>query len=530
MRDFFRPGRSELVSRAAAIATSHPLSTAAGLEILAAGGNAADAAIAAVAVQCVVDPLMTGIGGDCFALYAPANGAVVALNGSGRAPAGATVARLAGLGLDREIPRTSPHAVTVPGAIAAWVKLHQRFATLPLDRLFARAIGYAEVGFALTPRVAWDWARNARILANDEAATALFLPKGQAPLAGDVFAQPKLGQRLREIAQHGASAFYLGPTANSLVKRLNALGGLHTADDFANAVDGAEFVAPIGVDYRGHRVLECPPNGQGVAALLILKILEGFDLSEEVSLADRIHLHAEATKLAYHHRDVLIGDPSATTPDTVETLLSEPTVAALRRRIDPTRAMPPALWDEPEHKDTVYLCVVDRDGNAVSFINSIFHPFGSTRVDPETGILLHSRGASFRLIEGHPNAIGPRKRPMHTIIPGMLQKHGRTVMPFGVMGGHYQAAGHAALISGILDRNLDIQTAIDTPRSFAFDGLLEYEPTLNPETLADLARRGHALAKAAAPIGGAQAIRIDLQAGILHAGSDSRKDGCALGF
>ncbi len=530
MRDFFRPGRSTTICREAMIATSHPLATSAGLEILAAGGNAVDAALAAVAVQCVVDPLMTGLGGDCFALYAPAGGEVVALNGSGRAPGAATVARLKELGLDREIPQTSPHAVTIPGAVAAWLKLHRRFGTLSLDRLFARAIGHAETGFAVTPRVAWDWARNAKTVEKDEGGKALFLPHGRAPLAGEVFAQPKIGQRLREVARHGAAAFYLGATAESLVKRLKALGGLHTVDDFAAAVDGADFVAPIGADYQGHRILECPPNGQGIAALLILKILEGFDLSDGVSLADRIHLHAEATKLAYHHRDVLIGDAAAMPPGTVDSLLSEPTIAALRRRIDAARAMPPALWDEPEHKDTVYLCVVDRDGNAISFINSIFHAFGSTRVDPETGILLHSRGASFRLIEGHPNAIGPGKRPMHTIIPGMVQKNGRTVMPFGVMGGQYQAAGHAALLSGILDRKLDIQAAIDATRSFAFGGLLEVEPTIAPDTIADLKRRGHAPAKALAPIGGAQAIWIDHAAGVLLGGSDPRKDGSALGF
>jgi gamma-glutamyltranspeptidase/glutathione hydrolase len=528
MRDFFREGRAPTLAQEAVIATSHPLSTAVGVEILGAGGNAVDAAIAAVAVQCVVDPLMTGIGGDCFALYAPAGGEVIALNGSGRAPAAASVEKLLSLGVS-EITQTSPHSVTVPGAVAAWVKLHGDYGTMPLDRLFARAIAYAEDGYPVTPRVADDWARNAALVAGDAGAAQVFLPGGQAPLAGARHAQPKLGARLREIARDGAKAFYLGATAQSLVGRLNSLGGLHTLDDFAAGLDGADYVKPIATSYRGHEVLECPPNGQGLAALMILNMLEGFDLSAEVSMADRVHLHAEATKLAYLHRDALISDP-ASLPYPVETLLSPSVTASLQARIDPARARPPTLWTEPEHKDTVYLCVVDRDGNAISFINSIFHSFGSTRLDPQTGILLHSRGASFRVIEGHPNAIGPRKRPMHTIIPGMVRKAGRVVMPFGVMGGQYQAAGHAAFLSGVLDRGLNVQEAIDAPRSFAFNGVLEMEPTFGAGVGAALTGRGHRVSTAASPLGGAQAIWIDHQAGVLWAGSDQRKDGCALGF
>ncbi|MDJ1158854.1 gamma-glutamyltransferase family protein [Chelatococcus sp. SYSU_G07232] len=528
MRDFFQPGRGPVLAREAAVATSHPLATAAGLEILALGGNAVDAAIAAVAVQCVVEPHMTGIAGDCFVLYAPAGQDVIALNGSGRAPAAASVARLRDLGLT-EIARTSPHAVTVPGAVAAWAKLHRDHGRLPFERLFARAIAYAEDGYPVTPRVARDWAEEAPLLAQDAGARAAYLPDGRAPKAGERHAQPRLGARLREIAREGADAFYLGPTAESLVRFLNGLGGLHTLDDFAAALDGADYVTPIRTRYRGYDVYECPPNGQGLATLMILNILSGFDLSDTLSPADRAHLHAEATKLAYHHRDALIADP-AHLPFPVEALLSDEVAATLRARIDPTKARPATLWNEAEHRDTVYLCVVDRDGNAVSFINSIFHAFGSTRLDPETGIVLHSRGSSFRLIEGHPNAIGPRKRPMHTIIPGMLRKDGRTVAPFGVMGGHYQAAGQAAFLSGVLDRGLNVQAAIDAPRSFAFDGVLEVEPALGEETIAALAARGHAIKRRTVPLGGGQAIWIDHGRGALWGASDRRKDGCALGF
>lgn len=527
-RDLFRAGRSQAFASQSMIATSHPLSTAAGFAVLREGGNAVDAAIAAVATQCVVEPQMTGIGGDCFVLYAPAGGEVIALNGSGKAPAGASVAALKAQGLT-EIPQTSPHAVTIPGAISAWTTLHRDHGRVPLDRLFRDAIFYAEAGYPVTQRVAHDWATAAPMLAADEHARAILLPGGRAPLEGDRHAQPALAKTLRAIAEHGAKAFYRGAVADALVARLRALGGVHTLDDFAEGETSAAYVTPISASYRGYDVYECPPNGQGVAALMIMNALGGFDLSEGLPLADRIHLHAEATKLAYHHRDELLGDP-AHLPHPAETLLSAETTATLRARISRQKAGRPALWLEPEHADTVYLCVVDRDGNAISFINSLFHPFGSSRVEPTTGVLLHSRGCSFRLIEDHPNALRPGKRPMHTIIPAMLRKGGETVMPFGVMGGHYQAAGQAAFLSGVLDRGLDLQAAIDAPRSFAFDGVLDVEPTVDAATFERLAVLGHRVQVAANPIGGAQAIWIDRARGLLRGGSDPRKDGIALGF
>ena len=526
MFDFFSARRPSTLASRAMIATSHPLATAAGLEVLQGGGTAVDAAIAAVAVQCVVDPLMTGLGGDCFALYAPAGGGVSALNGSGRAPAAATIAALKAAGLTDEIPQTSPHAVTIPGAVSAWCRLHADHGSRPLATLFARAIGYARDGFPITPRVAMDWANNAATVAGDAHAAAHFLPGGKAPVAGARFAQPLLADRLAEVAEKGAAGFYEGETGAKMAAHLASLGGLHTVADFAAGTDGANWVDPISADYRGFTVHECPPNGQGLVALVILKIMEGFDVAG-LGEADRIHLLAEATKLGYHHRDALIGD-SDHCEGVAETLLSETTIAALRARIDMGRALPPALWDEPEHKDTVYLCVVDEAGNAISLINSIYHGFGSSRLDPATGVLFQSRGASFRLIEGHPNAIAPGKRPMHTIIPGMVTQNGRTVMPFGVMGGQYQATGHAAFISGLVDRGLDPQAAMDEPRSFAHAGTLDVEPGVSEAVRADLAGRGHVLTVAESPIGGSQAIRISES--LLEGGSDSRKDGMALGF
>ena len=528
MFDFLSGRRPSTYSSRAMIATSHPLATAAGIAILSRGGNAVDAGLAALAVQCVVDPLMTGIAGDCFALYAPADGPGKALNGSGRAPMAATVAALKAAGLDKDIPQTSVHAITIPGAVSGWCLMHRDHGSLPLAEIFEAAMSYARNGFPITPRVAMDWNDNATLIGGDVHARAHFLPDGKAPAPGSRFAQPLLADRLAEIASKGAAGFYEGETAQKMVAHLQSLGGLHTLEDFAAMRDGAQWVEPISATYRGYEVHECPPNGQGVAALLILKILEGFDMAG-LPEADRIHLHAEATKLAYHHRDALIGDPDHCA-GVAEKLLSEEVVATLRQRIDMQRAAAPALWDEPEHKDTIYLCVVDEAGNKLSLINSIFHGFGSTRYEPSTGVLFHSRGASFRLIEGHPNAIVPGKRPMHTIIPGMVSKDGQAIMPFGVMGGQYQAAGHAAFLSFLIDEGMDLQAAMDMPRSFGFGGVLEVERGVSQEAREELELRGHVLKILPGPTGGAQAIRVDAATRLLEGGSDSRKDGSALGI
>ncbi|MBK4215032.1 gamma-glutamyltransferase [Paracoccus caeni] len=525
MFDFFSARRRPTLTGRAMIATSHPLPSAAGLEILAAGGNAVDAALAAAAVQAVVDPLMNGIGGDCFALYAPAGGKMKALNGSGRAPAAATIEALQQAGLTDTIPHENPHAVTIPGAISAWCRLHQDHGSLPLSRLFQRAVEYAENGFRVTPRVAKDWAGSVQVLGAD--ARSILMPLGQPPAPGDHLSQPLLAKLLRDIAEHGAAAFYEGATAESMVNFLRSKGGLHSVEDFADGRDGATWHDPISADYRGFTIQECPPNGQGIAALMILKIIEGFDMAT-LPEVDRTHILAEATKLAYHHRDALVGDPDHS-GDVVRTLLSNEAILRLRDRIDMNRAQPPVLWDEPEHKDTIYLCVVDAQGNAVSFIGSIFQPFGSGLMDPATGVLFQSRGASFRLIPGHPNAIGPRKRPMHTIIPGMVTQNGRTVMPFGVMGGQYQATGHAAFLSNLIDLGMDVQSAIDAPRSFATGGRLDIEPTIPQEVRDALEARGHRVNVLKSPMGGGQAIRIR-EDGLLEGGSDSRKDGMALGL
>ena len=525
MRDFHQPRRSAAVAAEAMAATSHPLATLTALDILRAGGNAMDAAIAAVAVLGVVEPQSTGIGGDCFCLYSPKAGAPIALNGSGRAPAKARVEWYVEHDM-RWIEPETPHAVTVPGAVDAWCRLNQDHGRKTLAELLEPAARYAEAGVAISPRVAYDFQHLSEKIARDEDAAKVFLRNGRLPGVGDTLKQPALAATLRRIGREGRDAFYRGAVAAEMVARLQARGGLHTLDDFAG--QRSEYVTPISTDYRGASVHECPPNGQGLAALLILNILSGYEPGK-LSEADYIHLLAEATKAGYAARDTYIADPAQVTVP-VERLLSRDYAASVRERIDMKRASAPILPDAPGHKDTVYLCVVDRDRNAVSLINSLFHPFGSGIYAPESGVMLHCRGAFFRTTPGHPNAIAPGKRPLHTIIPGMLMRDGRAEMPFGVMGGSYQACGHAHFLSQMLDFGLDPQAALDAPRSFADGGMLALETTVSKEAAAELARRGHDVARAEAPHGGGQAIRIDHARGVLIGGSDPRKDGCALGY
>ena len=507
-------------------ATSHPRATLTALDVLRSGGNAADAAIAAAAMQCVVEPQSTGIGGDCFVLYSRCGALPLALNGSGRAAAKATVEWYVEHGIG-EIAVQTPHAVTVPGAVDAWCVFNREHGTRPLAELLEPAAQAAEEGYVVTPRVAADWHRAAEKL-RDPVTAALFLPGGRAPTAGDKMTNPPLAATLRRIGREGREAFYAGAVMQDIVGRLKSLGGLHEEGDFA--VQRSNWVEPISAPYRGYEVYECPPNGQGMAALMILRTLAGYALEgESFSEADRLHLLAEASKAAYWARDHFICDPEHVPVD-VAGFLSDARAERTRRAIRLDCALPGPRWAEIEHKDTVYLCVVDRDGNACSFINSLFSSFGTGILAPQSGVLLHNRGTGFRTIPGHPNAIAPRKRPFHTIIPGMLVKDGRAVMPFGVMGGQYQAVGHAHFIHRMLDRGMDPQQAAEQPRLLPLRGVLQVERGLPEPIVAELADRGHAIEVQEVPLGGCQAIWIDHQRGVLIGGSEPRKDGLALGY
>lgn len=531
MRDFHLPGRSTAHAVNGMAATSHPLATLAALDALRWGGNAIDAAVCAAAVLAVVEPQSTGIGGDCFVLFAPrGSGQIVAYNGSGRAPAAATAGWYRERGITA-IAQDSAHAVTVPGAIEAWSHLVADHGRKGLDDLLVPAITFAEKGYPVFPRVASDWRRETPKLEADAEARRIFLPGGAAPAPGDLHVQPELAATLRRIAAEGPDAFYKGEVAQDLVDRLRAGGGLHTLDDFAE--HKGEYVTPIRTSYRGYDVFECPPNGQGLTVLLMLDILEGLDLARHGPLsAERLHLEIEAGRLAYRDRDALIADPAhARVP--VEHLLSAAYSDGLRSHIRLDRAMsglPAPASTGTEGRDTVYLCVVDGQLNAVSFINSTYWSFGSGIVGPKSGVVLQNRGHGFRLDPGHPNVIAPRKRPFHTIIPGMLARDGRAIMPFGVMGGAYQPFGHVHLLTNLLDYGMDPQEALDLARVFHDGEVVEVEHGIPDAAVKGLAARGHRVAKADEPLGGGQAILVDWKRGVMTGGSDPRKDGCALGY
>ena len=530
MRDFHLPGRSPVYATHGMAATSMPAATLTALDVLRAGGNALDAAVAAVAVLCVIEPQSTGIGGDTFCLWKQPGKPVVALNGSGRAPAAATIDWFEDQGITA-IDETGPHSVTVPGAVGAWEKLLAAHGTKGLDEVLQPAIRFAAEGWPVHHRVASDWQIAADKLRKNGAAA--FLPQGGAPRPGDIFRNPALAETLRSIAKHGSRGFYEGAVAADIVATLRARGGLHTEADFAAGRTAAEFVTPIHAAWRGYDVWQCPPNGSGLMVLMLLGILEGFDAASDPLAPERLHRHIEAARLVYRDRDAFMADP-AQVDVPVQRLLDPAYLAGLRALIDPARALPdlPRAGESmlPPHRDTVYLCVVDRDGNACSFINSLFKSFGSGILAEQSGVMLQNRGAGFVVQRGHPNCIAPNKRPMHTIIPAMLTKDGEAVMPFGVMGGHFQPMGQTLFLTNLLEYGLDIQQALDLPRVFPYAGKVEVERGVPQAALDRLARLGHVIAPVERPHGGGQAIWIDRARGTLVGGSDPRKDGMALGY
>ncbi|MFC2966611.1 gamma-glutamyltransferase family protein [Acidimangrovimonas pyrenivorans] len=526
MRDFQTPGRSAVFASNGMCATSHPLAAKVAVETLEAGGNAVDAAIAGAVLLGICEPQMTGIGGDCFVLLKPAGEErIVALNGSGRAPKGLSAAEMRGRGLTT-VPLNTADAVTVPGAVDAFCKLSADWGKLGLARSLAPAIRYADEGVPVAPRTAFDWAASADNL--QEAARAFYLLDGKAPQPGQLFRAPGQAEVLRRIARDGRAGFYEGEVAEDMVASLNALGGTHTLEDFA--ATACDYVEPVRGGYKDVELVEHPPNGQGATAILMLNILSHFDLpSLDPFGAQRAHLEAEAAKLAYDARNRFIADPAHTTR--LDHMLAPETAEKLAGLIDPKRAMEsPAKLSEAVHRETIYITVVDAERNAVSLIYSIFHSFGSCLASSKFGINFQNRGAGFVLTEGHANEAAGGKRPMHTIIPGMLRKGGKLLMPFGVMGGAYQPNGHARLITNMVDYGLHPQAAIDAPRSFSGAEGMEVERGYSDAVRAELAAMGHKVSIPRGPIGGAQAILIDPETGVLQGGSDPRKDGCALGY
>jgi gamma-glutamyltranspeptidase/glutathione hydrolase len=508
-----------------------PIASLTAIDVLRAGGNAVDAAVAACALLAVVEPQSTGVGGDCFCLYAPAGGKVVALNGSGRSASAASIEHFEAAGLSA-LDNVSPHAVTVPGAVSGWQLLLAAYGTKGFDELLQPAIRYAEQGFAVTSRVAWDWAGEEDKLRR--AGNRLFLPGGRAPREGDIFVQAALAETLRAIAKRGADAFYSGPIAADMAATLRAAGGLQSEEDFAGGRHVAEFVEPIHARWRGLDVWQCPPNGPGVTALMMLGILDALgSASEGAGSAARFHRHIEAARLAYRDRDAFLADPvRGASP--VDDLLAPDYLAKLARLIDDHRALailpPSGKSAHLEHRDTVTLSVVDRDGNACSLINSIYQNFGSGILAEGSGVLLQNRGLGFRLDRDHPNCIAPNARPAHTIMPGMATRDGQASVCFGVMGEHYQPMGQSWFLSNFLEYGMDIQQAVDFPRACPHLGEVEVERRVTEDVREKLSAMGHALKDIRRPLGGGQAIWIDRERGVLVAGSDPRKDGAALGY
>ena len=529
----FPSRRSAVMSTRGIVTTSQPLATQAGVSILQQGGNAVDAAIATAAALNVVEPMMTGLGGDVFALvYLSRSKELKALNASGRAPYAASLETLQNLGYQK-MPETGIHTVTIPGALDGWSSLLGNHGTMSLAQVLAPAINLAEHGFPVTEIIAHTWQENrAKLQANADAALT-YLPAGRAPEPGEIFRQPDLANTLKKIAQGGRDVFYRGEIAEAIVACSQENGGLITMKDMNDHT--STWVTPISTNYHGYDIYECPPNGQGLVVLLALNILEGYDLpSLGHNSPEYLHLLIEALKLAFADADRYVADPDFIDIP-LESLLSKSYTEQRRRLIDRNKASQKVAAGVPDTEgDTVYLAVIDKEGNSVSFINSLYQGFGSGIVVGGTGICLQNRGALFSFEPGHPNCIEPHKRPYHTIIPAMVFRDGDLFLTFGVMGGFMQPQGHVQVLLNIIDFGMGVQTALDAPRFRYIQGNESaFEPGFPPGVLQELTDKGHQIVALDDPysqqFGGAQAIMVHPKTKALIAGSDPRKDGCAIG-
>jgi gamma-glutamyltranspeptidase/glutathione hydrolase len=536
-----RSTRSVVLARNGIIATSQPLASAAGLRVLQQGGSAVDAAVTAAAVLAVVEPTMNGVGGDLFAIvYDAKTKTLHGLNASGRSAAAATPEEYRRRGFTA-IPYRGELSVSVPGVVDGWNELLSKYGTIKLDRALEPAIGYARDGWAVPEIIATQWRDAEPILAKDPAATATFLPGGHAPAAGDVFKNPRLAATLEAIKEGGRDAFYKGPIAKAIADDMRRRKGLLTEADFA--ANKPDWVDPISTSYRGYQVFEMPPNTQGVVALEMLNILEGFDLkSMRHNSADYLHLLVEAKRLAFADRDAWLADPGAVPPAALSRMLSKEYAAERRKEINPERAAAAyapmkvagysqAPEEHPQAKgDTIYMTVADRDGNVVSLIQSIFENMGSGIVAGETGIVLHNRGNLFSLTPGHPNLLAPGKRPFHTLVPAMVFKDNQPWLSFGVMGGDMQPQGHVQVLLNLIDFGMNVQEAGEAPRFRHSAAGLALESAISPEARFGLNQRGHSLITQIGIFGGFQGILFDRQRGVMMGGSDPRKDGLAIGY
>jgi gamma-glutamyltranspeptidase/glutathione hydrolase len=525
------------------VATSQPLAAQAGLAVLRAGGNAADAAIATNAVLGVVEPMSCGIGGDLFVIYWEAKTKkLYGLNASGRSPYDSNRDVFTRQGMT-QIPSSGTPSWSVPGCVAGWEDLRSRLGTWSLARLLEPAIHHAESGFPVTEIIAADWKSSAPLLQKWPDSSRTFLPSGRAPAAGEIFRNPELAASYRAIASDGTDAFYRGSIAAEIVAFSKAQGGFFSLRDFADHKN--DWVEPVSTTYRGHTIFELPPNGQGIAALEMLNMLEGYDLrSLGPQSPEYWHLLIEAKKLAFADRATFYADPDFA-PLPVQQLISKPYGDRQRARIDPQRAARDVPPGDPrlEHGDTIYLTVVDADRNCCSFIQSNFNSFGSGVVPGHVGFALQNRGCLFSLDAKHLNRLEPHKRPFHTIIPALAMKNDQPWLVFGVMGGDMQAQGHVQVLVDMIDFDMNVQHAGDaarvrhsgsaSPTSEPADpagGTVYVESGISDSIVETLKAKGHRVMRARSGFGGYQAIEIDWKHGTLSGGSDPRKDGCAVGY
>lgn len=528
----FPSRRSVVRSTGGMVATSQPLAALAGIDALRAGGDAVDAAVTTAAVLNVVEPISTGIGGDMFALIWRADERkLYALNGSGRAPRAASLKAYYARGLSKTdaMPQIGPLSITVPGALHGWQTLLDRWGQRSLADAMAPAIHYAFDGYPVSELIAAGWASNAPLMRQFADNAKTYLVNGEPPRAGEIMRITALGRSFEKIAAQGIEVFYHGEIGQAIADAVQAEGGLLSTDDLA--AHTSTWVEPIHTTYHGHQIYECPPNGQGLAALLALNLVAAFDLPA-LDLVDATHVLIETMKLAFADAHRYIADPEmAEVP--VEALLSPAYTAERRKLIAMDRACDPSPGIPPTGEDTVYLTVVDEARSAVSFINSNYTGIGSGLVGGETGIALQNRGAGFSLDPGHPNCLAPGKRPYHTIIPAMILRDGQPLYSFGVMGGAMQPQGHLQVAVNLIDLEMDPQRALDAPRFRVFEGRrVRLEPSFPEKVVAELRRRGHEIPSPEPPgsFGGGQIIRIDPETGALAGGSEPRKDGCAIGY
>ncbi len=530
-----RSARSSVLAKRGVVCSSQPLASQAGLAILRKGGNAFDAAVATAAALNVVEPMSTGIGGDMYVLaWSAKEKRLVGLNGSGRSAATATVEHFRSRGLDK-VPTFGADAVTVPGAFHGWVTLIDKYGSLPLEEILEDAVRYAEEGFPVSEVIANNWRSGLRHQDIPEFAETYLIRDGsgddakwRSPRFGEVFRQPDFGKTLRILGKGGIEAFYRGEIAKKMADYLEKKGSLIRLADLEKHT--STWVDPVSTEYKGYVLHELPPNGQGIVALEMLNILEGYDLQKMGhNSAEYIHLLAEAKKLAFADRNTYVTDLDYRKLP-VEMLISKEYAARMRKRIDPGRAQTFSTSTLKIGNDTVYLCTADAEGNMVSFINSIYYGFGSGLVVPGTGICLQNRGALFSLDEKHLNRVEPSKRPLHTIIPAFITRDGKPWFCYGVMGGDMQPQGHVQVMLNMVEFGMNPQEAGEAARVREIGGTVAVESGVSEEVMEKLRSKGHKVERQVGPFGGYQGILVDLKSGVYHAASDNRKDGCAVGF